>query len=239
MAIRGNPSKYMTGLAKAQYLLSLNDNQLAAISKSLSPPRFNAYRQKVASDHDALALYAVNQRLAAHIFELIGDFEVALRNAVLESLKATVKEGDWFDSPSIRLRLKKYHSKQIEDAIAHLLSMKRQPDSDRLCAAMNLGFWLGFYAGPLGDDLWPRHLSKHWPKGTSLKVLRQDLHHVRELRNRIAHHESIYAPGWRHKRLSILRKRFEQLAPEMYQFASSRFDPRFRQLDDSLDAAGL
>ena len=229
----------MASFPKSQYLLDLEGQQITEICLSLSAARFNAYRRHVASDRDALALYEINQRLAALVFQLIGDFEVALRNAVVGVLEAHVNDDIWFRSPSLRSKLQKHHIQHLEMSMRQLEQQERTPDSDKMCAAMNFGFWLTFYSGELGDEFWNRYLSLHWPKGSKLKVLRVDLNQVRQMRNRIAHQEAIYTSTWRQQPLNVLLQRFEQLSPAMFNFAYDRFAPGYRTLDKQLLAAGL
>lgn len=58
-------------------------------------------------------------------------------------------------------------------------------------------------------------LRRAWSAGENIKRVHKDLLKIRDLRNRIAHHEPIFAERWR-KRADIVWLRLEQLSPEKH-----------------------
>ncbi|WP_051038197.1 hypothetical protein [Thalassoporum mexicanum] len=56
---------------------------------------------------------------------------------------------------------------------------------------LNFGFWVALFAGRYDVTLWRSALFRIFPKGTRRKQVHSQLSRIRDLRNRIAHHEPI------------------------------------------------
>ena len=67
---------------ESQYLESRDREDIRAIISSLGRKRLSAYIRATRTDVEALALYALCAHFSIHLLEVIGGFEVALRNAV-------------------------------------------------------------------------------------------------------------------------------------------------------------
>ena len=70
-----------------QYLSSLSDGGVDAIVRTVGPERFATYQATAGGNaRQALYLYELNVRLSAHMHQVLGGLEVALRNAVSHSV---------------------------------------------------------------------------------------------------------------------------------------------------------
>ena len=80
------------------------------------------------------------------------------------------------------------------------LSKKRKTvTSDTLSAELDFGFWTGMMASYYEKKIWQKHISKVFldaPKNYNLvrefSTIRNELHEIRNLRNRVFHHEPIF-----------------------------------------------
>ena len=177
----------------------------------ISQPRFDEYM--VAANHDresARELYEWNISISAAFFELISHVEIALRNAVdgiLEGLevkdtaRVTVRHGWWFASPTF---LTDHDLSFHETAKRHLGRKADGASRDKVLASMTFGIWDAVF-GPSYEQLFRKHLVYAFPyRGAGFKreSVQKNILALRNLRNRIAHHQAIFDQP--------LEERFEQ-----------------------------
>lgn len=191
---------------------------LAAVHKALSQQRLDAY--VTASDRDEIdrvARYLWNMALASALQGSLHVFEVTLRNAIYG---ASVKLIDtsklrmpdipcWLDAVGCNL-LYPSEVAEVRRAKNWLSPDSRRRTAGHLIAKLGLGFWVQLTARAYselradGPKLWPRGLPLvfpfRWPPGskkvvpdhTDREMVFNRLQRIRELRNRVAHHEPIW-----------------------------------------------
>jgi len=69
-----------------QYLFKQTPQEISTIIASIGRERLTTYLSVCGSERDALALYECNAHLSKHIYDLLGGFEVVLRNRVSSSI---------------------------------------------------------------------------------------------------------------------------------------------------------
>jgi hypothetical protein len=196
-----------------QYLKDISDDQLSLIVSTIGQERLSTYLASTTSLRDALQLYQTNGRLAKHVHEVMGGFEIALRNRISASIASHYAREDWYRCRAFVQHLNAERRKNIREIRARLKSQKQDERSGRIIAGLSLHFWISLHENKYRDSLWTPHLHRIWPKGENLKKVHKDLLKARDLRNRIAHHEPIFQARW-HDRIDSIWYRFEQLAPE-------------------------
>lgn len=171
------------------YPYSLPDTDLDAIERLLSPERFSGYMQLASgSRNEAHALYLHNIKLSASLFEVIGGFEVALRNSIHLVLSQALGSDAWYEN----FQWKWYENEALDNAKKQIRSRKTLADPGRIIAELTFGFWCGLTSRPYETVLWIPHLHKAFPnKRLGRKDAFDRLDAIRKLRNRIAHHQCI------------------------------------------------
>lgn len=172
---------------------------------AFSKERLARYRQafvgpvELADGKSGYGIYAWNSRVSAAFFHSLHVFEVVLRNAICEALEA--QYGDkWPYSQGFRRSLSQAH----EEELAAVAGDAEIDESDQLRTGtvipqMSFFFWEGMLQKRYQKRLWDKHLTKVFPGlnskvsvETNLEMLRDLVLHVRNFRNRIAHHEPIF-----------------------------------------------
>lgn len=163
--------------------------------------RFEEY--VVAANHDAAAareLYEWNIAVSSAFFELISHVEVALRNAVdkilkplevTESARVAIRHGWWFASPAF---LTEHDLDFHRTAWRHLGSKANGAPRDKVLSSMTFGIWDAVF-GPSYEQLFRRHLVYAFPNrgaGFKRETVQKNVLALRNLRNRIAHHQAIF-----------------------------------------------
>ncbi|TWI06382.1 Abi family protein [Aerolutibacter ruishenii] len=162
------------------------------LEHALSLERFGRYLQWAGGDRTrALELYLYNTRVSEAFYTPLQMLEVALRNRIHDVLSARYGEF-WFDEP--RVLVGADMRKRIDEARTTLSRMRRPETPGRLVAALTFGFWTGLFGSDY-ETLWQRALyaiaQRDNGKGLRRKDFSAPIGKVRDLRNRIAHHEPI------------------------------------------------
>jgi hypothetical protein len=170
---------------------SFTTSEMNVVERLLSPERFPTYLYHAAGNRKmALHFYLRNLRLSSSLFEVIGGFEVTLRNSIHITLSDSLQSEKWYDNPPIPWLSHERTALQI--AKKHIQSRQKQITSGRVIAELTLGFWCGLTGSPYRDAIWIPHMHRAFPhKRLGRKAAFERLNAIRELRNRIAHHEFI------------------------------------------------
>lgn len=173
-----------------------------AVRGALSAPRFATYEKAagVKDDHDpaALELYAWNAKVSGALLAPLHFCEVVIRNAVADVL-ATIYGPRWpwsagFEQ-SLPLSQRGYcQRKDLQDA------RRKATTAGQVIPELKFVFWQKLFTSRYDARLWNPYLFQFLPnidQSKAVAVSRQsiydDLEGIRRLRNRIAHHEPIFA----------------------------------------------
>jgi hypothetical protein len=172
--------------------------ETAALAHVISAPRFATYLRATGSDEQrALALYHWNVQISAAFMVPLHFCEVAVRNAVAESLES-VHGPRWPWSPGFHRSLPdpphRYSPHKELVAVA-----ANQPTTGKVVAELRFFFWQKMFTVRHDGRIWDRHLSRAFPAlpdRLTTAHMRQTIHDemdkIRDLRNRVAHHEPIF-----------------------------------------------
>jgi hypothetical protein len=167
---------------------------LQSLESIISSQRLGPYL--LASSFDlkrAIALYGWNMQLCAAFLPLLSSAEVCLRNRVVDQL-CVILGPDWWLYAATRLPIGPEGIKKLKMAERAILKKGNAVDGGRLTAELSFGFWDGMFLPKYEAVLWQDiHVRfPDLPPTTTLAVLHARCVHVRELRNRIFHHEPIF-----------------------------------------------
>jgi Abi-like protein. len=178
----------------AQYI---HDESLApaaqnAIIKTLSQPRLSKYVDAAEGDAArALDLYVGNSHVSMAFFGDLHYTEVVLRNRFNEQLTAAYGD-QWFTAVPL-LKIIGKRNRDILSKAQHHAGGYAVP-SGKVVAELTFGFWVNLTDPNLEHTLWIPVLHKAFlpNKPPKRAELNRDLEKLRQLRNRVAHHEPIF-----------------------------------------------
>lgn len=174
--------------------MSHSDQMLqSALIASLSPERLSTYQNVTPDMESALDLYVWNTRMSAALYAPLQCLEVVLRNAISRNLTEYFGRDDWFEDnffEDLRDRIKSAKEKCLKN--------NHPADVPHIIAELNFGAWVSLLGkGKKGryEDLWVKTLYRAFT-GNQMRLKRRDIHGpvdtLRNIRNRIAHHEPIF-----------------------------------------------
>jgi len=191
---------------------------LAGLHRALSVQRLDSYKQDSDRDDvDRVARYLWNMALSGTLNSSLHIFEVTLRNAIFDTSVKLVDTRKlnlpdvpcWLDAENSTL-LYANEIAEVNRAKTYLSTDPKRRTPGHLIAKLTFGFWVQLTSRVYnelradGPQLWPRGLPLafpfKWPPGSKKivpdhldrEMIFNRLHEVRELRNRVAHHEPIW-----------------------------------------------
>ena len=165
--------------------------------KLYSVPRMHKYQNACAGDkRKTMQLYRYNLRLCQRFYGALNLFEVMLRNAINEHYAAQFSDPDWIVNQADAGKLLEFNKDEIRQTEA---GYRRRGiyNNDKMVASLTMGFWTKLFSKKRykrgGKTLLQIFPNKR--KGKNQADVYKDLTHIREFRNRIAHHEPICFDG--------------------------------------------
>jgi hypothetical protein len=155
---------------------------------ALSYARYKTYLEWSGGDQTlAFRLYDYNIRLSAALYGPLHMLEVALRNAVDRQMQRAYG-ASWLSGAGVGLT--RYQRDSIAKAEQSIRRQGKGIVHDPIVAELNLGFWTSFF-GKSSYLQW-QHLRRMFSVSRLQRAAVADmLDKIRDLRNRIAHHEPI------------------------------------------------
>lgn len=165
----------------------------AALRRTLSTDRLAPYLEEADGNFArALSGYEANLRTSEAFHIPLHCVEIALRNVVDAELAGEYGEGWMFDGAILR----RDTVEEVSKASAKLRDVAEGKRHGAMVAELSFGFWVSLLGPRYDATLWRRALHRAFrPVG---KPMRRDLVHsrfnmIRRFRNRVAHHEPIWA----------------------------------------------
>lgn len=186
------------GLVYVLSMPSANPLNDAEVQATLSAPRMSTYLAEAQGDaRRALALYGWNARISSALMLPTHFVEVATRNAVSDALTNVYGPG-WPWNSAFRGSLpspsRGYNPRRNLEA-----ECQRQPTEGKIIAELKFVFWQNMFTTRHDGRVWNNEVMVRFPNSNepTPATLRSRIYHdlevIRRLRNRLAHHEPIFA----------------------------------------------
>ena len=202
--VRGLQDQNIRFTRRMVKIFAFDEDILDALVASLSPERIATYLAAAGGDREkAMRLYTWNTAVSAAFYGPLQGLEVALRNAMHRSLAARYGP-DWYDDPACQFDAGTLH--RIGKAKDELRRDGHAVDPPHVVAALPFGFSVallgrGGKSAVLGTPkrnyemtLWRPCLHLAFPHTRASRAqVHQPLDYLRTFRNRLAHHEPVFA----------------------------------------------
>jgi hypothetical protein len=164
------------------------------IEEILHTERIDAYRRDGADANLTLSRYLLNMALSESLYPALQFAEIALRNAVHRELSIRCGTDAWYDSPLARLT--PWQQEKVNQAKESLSKCRKPHTAGRIVAELTFAFWTGFFNNCHARTGIGSYLAKTvFPHASAqdqyLSKLDKRWQHIRDLRNRVFHHERI------------------------------------------------
>ncbi len=190
----------------------------------LHTERLDAYRRDGADHATTLSRYLLNMALSEFLYPLLQFAEIALRNAVHRELTTRCGTDAWYDSALARLT--PWQQDKVAEAKNSLVKRRKSLTPGRIVAELTFGFWTGFFNNAHARTGIGSYLSKNaFPLAPATEQYQAKLDRrwqdIRDLRNRVFHHERIL--HWKNldARHQAILELIEWMSPELRDLAGS------------------
>lgn len=177
---------------------NFTEEELRELPKLISVPRFSRYLQATSNDpSQALRLYQWNLEVSGELLKVLHLCEIGLRNGIVDAI-VEVHGDQWPWVQGFRVSLQNsrrgYSPRRDLESVA-----AREPTPGKIIAELKFAFWERMLNASHQNRLWDQHLNTSFPhvdlsEGSTKarEEIRNKIFVVRDLRNRIAHHEPIF-----------------------------------------------
>jgi hypothetical protein len=173
-------------MSAGQTTFSYSAAQLKQLELILSKERLSSYAK--ATPEETIKNYERNTILSEAVYGLLQGVEIAVRNSIHNALSMGLFHSDWYGYISWQ----KPELDALDQARYKLVRRGKALVPGSVIAELPFGFWLQMVARRYEKVLWVPYVHKAFPNiVTDRNGLFRRLDEIRELRNRIAHHERI------------------------------------------------
>ena len=192
------------------------------IEEILHTERIDSYRQDGANEALTLSRYTLNMALSESLYPVLQFAEIALRNVVHKAMTARCQTDTWYDHANARLL--GWQNQKVAEAKISLQQNGKQITPGRIVAELNFGFWTGFFNlghGQTGVGYYlARRAFPHAPAADQdFHKLGQRWKKIRDLRNRVFHHERVIHWNDLDARHQAIREIIAWMSPELNDLA--------------------
>lgn len=180
-------------MAELQQPYEYSEMDIEALERLISAKRFSTYLKAAGFQaHHALELYLYNARLAKAFLFPLHVLEIMLRNAVDEVLSARFST-DWHLDAGLH-RILTPESRATLDKAVSRAEKARASSKDDVIARLTFDFWSNLFRPHYDRAIWQTGMKCLLPNTVITRARFKPLvMDINLLRNRIAHHEPIFA----------------------------------------------
>jgi hypothetical protein len=193
---------------------------LSKLEPSITTMRLQRYRSSTGDDLETVVNYLWNIALAESLFFSLNMVEIALRNALHETLRQHFGVPAWYDRQGL---LEDDQRKGIKSVKKRIKDYGDQVTADRVVSELTFGFWVTILSRNYDARLWQGQnaapLKRMFLQIPKNKRQRQTIHQqynaIRVLRNRVFHYEPIFDDQNLRQRHGEIKRGLHWLNPSM------------------------
>jgi len=172
----------------------MNHTFFEGLQGILAAERLNAYSYPGAAPAVILGRYLWNMDICESLYSPLQIAEVGLRNSLHKALSDYFQNDRWFETAGSKLT--DWQRDQIGEGIKKLTERNKEVTPGRIVSELQFGFWTGFFNNAhsrtgLGFALPPGVFPYAPSEEHALKRQIARWKKIRDLRNRVFHHERI------------------------------------------------
>src|SRR5271155_1313070 len=159
-------------------------------NRTITIDRLTSYLAVTKGDTaSAIMLYERNTMISEGLYGILQPLEISVRNAIHDVMSKDTARLDWYELPLFQPQ----EIRTIAEAKANITRWKKTISPGRVVSELTFGFWVKLISAKYEKTLWVPHLYKSFPalrKPDRVTIFNR-LDNIRNLRNRVAHHEQI------------------------------------------------
>jgi hypothetical protein len=220
---------------------------LTDLEPTISVARLQRYQSATGDDRETIVNYLWNMALAESLYCSLSTVEISLRNTIHNTLTAHFGIPTWYDRRGL---LEPYQANEVANIKKRIASHGNPVTPDRVVSELNFGFWVTILSRTYDARFWQasrqatmRQAFPRVPKRDRQRVtIHAQFNAVRELRNRVFHHEPLFDDPLLRQRHGDVYRAIHWINPKMVDHTKpfDRFPDVYRQgrveIEDNLKA---
>jgi hypothetical protein len=205
---------------ESERVLSASQVFLAELAQSISYPRLQRYQSATGDDLETAVNYPWNVALAEALFCSLNAVEIALHNALHNTLAQHFGTPAWYDRRGLLEPTQQANIVAVKQRIA---GYGNPVTPDRVISELTFGFWVVILSRNHDARLWRGQHSAPLKRAflripkrmRQRQTIHQQYNEIRELRNRVFHYEPIFDDPRLPTRYSEIKRGLYWLNPRM------------------------
>lgn len=198
------------------------------------------------SEIDALTLYVWNIALSEALYPSLQNLEIGLRNRMNIAITSSYSDSSWFKDTQIMVDVAERDA--VENAEKRINKRGESITAPGIVAELNFGFWSELLAARHDVAIWRRPgvleaSFPHMPHPRRRKALFTRFDEIRQLRNRVFHHEPIWHLNLKTEHANIIEAlgwldpSLQKVTKVLDRFPEVNTEDRKNQLNEKLMSA--
>lgn len=156
----------------------------------LSSSKLKPYLDIEKDQEKAIKLFVYNLKLSSELYKLIHVFELSTRN-IFDIFLSKRYDRNWINRNDLLTGNNGKNNKLIIDISNAKNNCKNKKNKDDIISNLSLGFWVNLLSSSNNDKIWQSSLRKIF-FGYNRNEIHDIFMNIKDIRNRIAHHETIF-----------------------------------------------
>ena len=156
----------------------------------LSSSKLKPYLDIEKDQEKAIKLFVYNLKLSSELYKLIHVFELSTRN-IFDIFLSKRYDRNWINRNDLLTGNNGKNNKLIIDISNAKNNCKNKKNKDDIISNLSLGFWVNLLSSSNNDKIWQPSLRKMF-FGYNRNEIHDIFMNIKDIRNRIAHHETIF-----------------------------------------------
>ena len=156
----------------------------------LSSSKLKPYLDIEKDQEKAIKLFVYNLKLSSELYKLIHVFELSTRN-IFDIFLSKRYDRNWINRNDLLTGNNGKNNKLIIDISNAKNNCKNKKNKDDIISNLSLGFWVNLLSSSNNDKIWQPSLRKIF-FGYNRNEIHDIFMNIKDIRNRIAHHETIF-----------------------------------------------
>ena len=156
----------------------------------LSSSKLKPYLDIEKDQEKAIKLFVYNLKLSSELYKLIHVFELSTRN-IFDIFLSKRYDRNWINRNDLLTGNNGKNNKLIIDISNAKNNCKNKKNKDDIISNLSLGFWVNLLSSSNNDKIWQPSIRKMF-FGYNRNEIHDIFMNIKDIRNRIAHHETIF-----------------------------------------------
>ncbi len=196
-------------------MFEYTEKDISRLLECLSPARLEPFYVKAGGDPwVAFHLYVHYMKISSSLLDVFHVLEISLRNRLHTKLTEKLSSENWWDKVGL---LEEPDAIEVHKAKKRLAENLYTITPGAVISELSFGFWVNLFNPKYETNIWVPVIRHQFPPKFSREFLHARFSYVKDIRNRVAHHETLLRTNVS-RDYKILLETIHWISPTMARF---------------------